>query len=96
MKIVEESYSFGVFPMKVKCERVTDQYGFAYGQEHDFCGSTLEVEVNDIVAHDWQKYPDYSGTDYGVRCPICGQFIVIDRKNIPEFAKKNAEKIRLG
>ena len=95
MKVVNEDKSFGVIPMVVKCQRVVDQYGFSYGKANDFCGSELEVEASDIVAHDWEKYPDYKGTDYGVKCPVCGQFVVIDKEKIPESIAKKAEKIRL-
>ena len=95
MKVIKENKSFGVFPMKVKCEMVKDKYGFAYGSKVDFCGSELEIEASDIKSHDWDKYPDYHGTDFGVICPICGKFIVIDRENIPASVKENAEKIRL-
>ena len=96
MKVVNEDKSFGVFPMVVKCQRVVDQYGFSYGKANDFCGSELEVEASDIVAHDWEKYPDYKGTDYGVKCPVCGQFVMIDKEKIPESIAKNAKKIRLN
>ena len=95
MKVVEENRSFGVFPMKVECKRVTDKYGFSYGKATDFCGSVLEIEADDIKAHDWEKYPDYKGTDYGVICPVCGQFVMIDAKNVPESVAKKAEKIKL-
>lgn len=96
MKVIEENRSFGVFPMQIECKRVTDKYGFSYGKENDFCGSKLEIEASDIKAHDWEKYPDYKGTDYGVICPVCGQFVMIDAKNVPESVAKTAEKIRLN
>ena len=95
MKVVEESHSFGVFPMQIVCQKVLDEHGFSYGKEHDFCGSKIEIEAEDIVAHDWDKYPDYHGTDFGVKCPICGQFIMIDREFVPESIMKSAKKIRL-
>ena len=96
MKVIEENKTFGVFPMQITCKRVVDGYGFSYGKETDFCGSKLEIEASDIKAHDWDKYPDYHGTDFGVVCPICGQFIAIDRKLIPSSVMEKAEKIRLG
>lgn len=96
MRVIKENKNYGIFPMKVQCRRVVDGYGFAYGSKTDFCGSELEVEIEDIKAHDWEKYPDYKGTDYGVVCPICGKFVVIDEKSLPETVKQNAEKIRLN
>lgn len=77
--------------MTIKCACVADQYGFTYGSEVDFCGSELEIEAADIRRRDWQKYPDFSGTDYGVVCPVCKNFIVIDRDKIPKKIKDEAE-----
>ena len=76
----------------VKCERVTDAYGFAYGNEADFCGSELEIEASDIRKHPWHKYPDYSGVDYGVRCPVCGNFIAVKEKLIPVNVRSAAKE----
>lgn len=92
MKVVGESNK-KVFPMKVRCERIKDEYGFSYGREIDFCGKELEIEASDIRKHDWAKYPDIHGTDYGVVCPVCGKFIPIDRDRIPEYVLKDAEEI---
>lgn len=96
MKIVNENNSYDMFPMLVFCRRVADTYGFAYGEEKDFCGSKLEIEAEDIKKHKWFKYPDYEGIDYGVICPVCGKFIVVDRNEIPNRILINAEEIRLN
>lgn len=56
--------------MNITCRRVIDIYGFAYGKEKDFCGSELKINMSDIKKHSWAKYPDYSGVDYGVICPV--------------------------
>lgn len=82
--------------MKIKCKRVVDEYGFAYGKENDFCGSELEIDAEDIKQHKWDKYPDYNGTDYGVICPVCNQFIAIDKDKIPKSVLENAKEIRLN
>lgn len=91
MKIIKRK-SF-LFPMNITCKRIVDKYGFAYGKEADFCGSILEIKENDIVKHEWFKYPDYSGTDYGVKCPVCGKFIVIDKDKLPDQIIKNAKSV---
>ena len=96
MKVIEENRFSDIFPMKIKCKRVVDEYGFAYGKKNDFCGSELEIESGDIKKHKWSKYPDFSGTDYGVVCPICGQFIVIGEDVIPKYILKSAEEILIG
>ena len=96
MKIIKESHFEHIFPMQIKCQRVVDCHGFAYGDAKDFCGSELEIEAEDIKAHDWHKYPNITGLDYGVVCPICGQFIVIDRKLIPKTVLNNAKQIKLN
>lgn len=96
MKVIDERNFIDVFPMRIKCQREVDSYGFTYGEEKDFCGSELEIDPNDIKKHDWFKYPCYEGTDYGVVCPICGQFVVVDRNRIPKSVLANAEEIRLN
>ncbi len=95
MKVVGES-EHPVFPMKVKCRRVVDIYGFAYGKAVDFCGKMLEVDEEDVKKHKWFKYPDYTGTDYGVICPVCKKFVVIDKNQIPGYVKEKAEEIFLS
>ncbi len=47
MKVVGENEN-PVFPMRIKCRRVLDEYGFAYGDAVDFCGKTLEIEEEDV------------------------------------------------
>lgn len=93
MKVLEQGNYNDQFPMKIICRRVEDQYGLGYGEPKDFCGSTLEIEEKDIKKHRWSKYPDMKGTDYGVICPICKQFIVVDKKNICKTVLDNAEEI---
>ena len=95
MKVINEKNFTDIFPMRIICKRVTDCYGFAYGEEKDFCGSELEIDAIDIKKHSWFKYPDYEGIDYGVVCPICGKFIVIDEKEIPKKALDDAEEVKL-
>lgn len=95
MKVIKENRFSDVFPMRIKCRRVEDIYGFAYGKEKDFCGSEIEIESDDIKKHEWSKYPDYKGTDYGIVCPICGKFIVVNKDEIPQNVLDNAEDVRL-
>lgn len=95
MKIINKDNFSNTFPMRIICKRVVDEYGFAYGKEKDFCGSELEIEIEDIKKHGWFKYPFYEGVDYGVICPVCGKFIVVDKKVIPDKVLNNAEEIRL-
>ena len=96
MRIVEEGNYGNVFPMIVECRRVVDQYGFAYGDAKDFCGSKIEIEIEDIKKRPWFKYPDYSGTDYGFKCPKCGKFVVVDKNKIPKKVLDEAKEILLA
>lgn len=96
MKIIKENNFSDIFPMKIACKRVTDEYGFAYGNKEDFCGSELEIEPDDIKKHKWSKYPDYSGIDYGVICPVCGQFISIEENKIPKYVTEKAKEVYIG
>lgn len=96
MKIIKAGNIANKFPMIVACARVVDEYGFAYGEELDFCGTELEIEASDVRKHPWFKYPNYEGVDYGVICPVCGQFIAIDPQLISTHVKKTAVEVRLG
>ena len=84
------------FPMRIICKRVVAVDGGCYGKEEDYCHSVLEVEVEDIKKHSWYVYGIGGGTDYGVICPVCGKFIVIDKSTIPKTVLNNAEEIRLN
>jgi hypothetical protein len=84
MRVLNKNDFSDIFPMRVKCEKVVDIYGFSYGNEKDFCGSELEIDAEDIKRHDWFKYPCYKGTDYGVICPVCGKLVVVDTNKIPK------------
>ena len=93
MKVLQRRNYEHVFPMQIECRRVEDENGFAYGNEADFCGSLLEIGAEDIVKHPWSKYPDYSGIDYGVKCPVCGKFIVIDKDTIPKAILESCKEV---
>ena len=96
MKIIKVGNFDNVFPMTITCQKVVDQYGFSYGDTKDFCGSEIEIEAEDVKAHKWDKYPDYSGVDYGFICPVCGKFIVVDKNLIPKKILDAAEEICVG
>jgi hypothetical protein len=96
MKVIEEGNYGNVFPMIVKCEMIKDEYGFTYGKSKDFCGSKIEIEVEDIKKHKWDKYPDYCGTDYGFVCPVCKKFVVVDKNKISQKILDEAEEIYLS
>lgn len=96
MKVIERGNYGNTFPMIVECKRVVDEYGYTYGDAKDFCGSKIEIEMEDIKKHKWSKYPDYTGTDYGFVCPVCGKFIVVDKNTIPKRVLDEAEEIFLN
>ena len=96
MKVIKVNNFTDVFPLRITCKRVIDKYCFSYGHEKDFCGSELEVDATDIKKHNWFKYPCFNGTDYGVICPICGNFIPVNVNEIPSKVRKEAEEISLN
>lgn len=93
MKVIERGNYENAFPMIVECKRVVDKYGFAYGDAKDFCGSKIEIEMEDIKKHKWDKYPDYKGIDYGFICPVCRKFVAIEQNTIPKKVLDEAEEI---
>lgn len=96
MKVVNMNKFANIFPMRIICKRIVDEYGYAYGQTKDFCGSELEIEAEDVKKHKWFKYPNYEGVDYGVVCPVCKNFIAMDKTKIPSIILNNAEEIYLN
>lgn len=82
MKVLNERHVSDYFPMKFTCQEVKDTYGFSY--DGNFCGSELEIEEEDLFKREWFKYPDYNGIDYGVFCPVCGSFVVVDVSSVPK------------
>ena len=83
------------FLMKIRCQHVTDEYGFGYGHEVDFCGRELEIKESDVKKHPWFKYPNYHGVDYGVVCPVCQMFTVLKEESIPQYVKDAAKEISI-
>ena len=94
MKIIIKGDYNNDFPMKVVCRRITDEYGFGYGDDNDFCGSVLEVDAQDIKKHNWVD-EDHRGTDYGIICPVCGMFIPVEKHGIYKNILNNAEEIQI-
>ena len=93
MKIIENN-SKRDFPIRVTCEQVRDRYGYTYGNPNDFCGSILEIEAADIKKHSWTKFDD-CGVDYGVACPVCGKFIMLDPDILNTQIKRDAPEVRI-
>lgn len=96
MKVIKKNNFSNTFPMRVICRRVVDRNGLTYGKEEDYCYSELEIETKDIKKHSWYVSGIGGGTDYGVICPVCGKFIVIDESTIPKTVLNNAAEIRLN
>lgn len=95
MKVIKENHGTA-FPMKIECKQTKDDFGFSYGDAVDFCHSILEVEEKDIKKHPWYKYPNYEGIDYGVVCPVCKHFVVIDNDKIPKSVKEKAKEVSIS
>ena len=94
MKVIEKAKN-SVFPMKVRCEHKVDRYGFSYGNKPDFCGWLLEIEESDVKKHPWFRYPDDSGVDYGIICPVCHMFTPLDENMLPRHVKERAREVSL-
>ena len=95
MKIIENNAKSN-FPIQVTCKQVRDKYGYTYGDKNDFCGSILEIEASDIKKHPWEKYmAGDSGIDYGVICPVCGKFIMLDANTLNARVKQEAPEVRI-
>ena len=93
MEIIERKE---LFDQIIECKQVVDEYGLTYGEEADFCHIKIRVMGQDIKKHSWSKYGGPSGVDYGIKCPVCGSFIVIDSKEIPKRIQQTAEEVKLN
>lgn len=93
MKIIENNAKSN-FPIQVICEQIRDKYGYTYGAKNDFCGSVLEIEASDIKKHSWANF-DESGIDYGVVCPVCNKFIMLDPDTLNAQIKREASEVSI-
>ncbi len=79
--------------LKIRCEVVEDDYGLAYDDDKEHCGSMLKIDKNDVMSRHWQKYTlQTSGTDYVVKCPKCGCCLYINPSLLPKWVKAKADK----
>ena len=87
MKIIQERKPFETWSIQVDCTGGT-------WEQHEKvpCGSTLEINAEDIYKRGWFKYPDYDGTSYGFVCPICGCFTDIDENILSKHLKNMAKE----
>ena len=90
------------FPMKIKCRN--NFYKHYPGIcKTDFalkkpCKSVLEINEHDVKAHSFKlitlppyEMKEYSIIAYGVICPVCGEFIVLNENKIPNAIKEKAQ-----
>lgn len=88
MKVIQNNLDF---PRKVTCKRIFTIDGRSYGTDKDFCNSVLEIDIADIRKHYWGYtcgFRHEEGVDYGVVCPICGAFILIE--HLPKGVREHA------
>lgn len=90
MKVIRQG-SGENWTMQVLCETTHDEYGFTRDADKEHCKSILEINKDDVKAHPWFKYPDYSGIDYTVICPVCGCEVCLDESKIPSYVIKLAK-----
>lgn len=98
MKVLIDNYTYDNFSLKVQCKQTHDEHGYTYGDESEYCGSTLEVDAFDIKSHKWSKgWPEtQTGTSYVVICPLCGSWIEIPAEKIPKQVREKACEITKG
>jgi len=86
MKILKERKPFEDWMLEVNCTGKNWNQG-----DKVPCGSTLEINADDLIKRAWFKYPDDGGINYGFVCPICGCFTEIDDKHLNEHLKNMAK-----
>jgi hypothetical protein len=82
MKILKERKPFEEWKRIVNCT------GGDWNQGDKVpCGSTLQIDSNDLIKRKWFKYPDYEGVSYGFICPVCGCFTNLNENELPDHLK---------
>ena len=86
MKVLVERKPFENWTLEVECN------GLNWSQESKVsCGSSLEIDKNDLLKREWSKYPDNKGVNYGFICPICGCFTELKDNQLNEGLKNLAK-----
>lgn len=92
MKIIEKKKP-QKWTLEIVCQQNKDEYGFVWGcKDNDYCGSTLEIDEDDIFFKTWWKLATGEGKDYLTRCPVCHNLIYIKPELIPSYVKKKADQ----
>lgn len=86
MKVLVERKPFENWSLEVECN------GLNWNQETKVpCGSSLEINKEDLLIRGWFKYPDREGKNYGFICPVCGCFTEIKDELLSDDLKKLAK-----
>lgn len=92
MRIIEKKEP-EKWTLELTCQENKDEYGFVWARkENDFCGSKLEIDVDDIFFKTWWKMSVGRGKDYLVKCPVCQNLIYIKPDLIPSYIKKKVDQ----
>ena len=83
MKVLIKREAFEEWSMEVNCT------GREWENKEVPCGSSLEIDKNDIYVREFNRYPDEKGKDLGFVCPVCGCFTALEKNKLP----KNLEKV---
>ena len=87
MEVVVEQKQF---PMKIRCETDIDERGLSWHKKAAHCGSVLLITEEDLIAKRYRRgFKTY--IDYGIVCPICGCFVVVNKISplAQEIARRN-------
>lgn len=92
---LEASETDRSYPMMVRCKMSRNSHGLAYGKEASFCGGLLVIRENDVKKMQWRKidhmtHKKINGTDYGVLCPECGSFVLLNKSKLSKYIKASA------
>lgn len=91
MKIIKEPKEFS---RTIVCHQVVDEYGRYWNKKEDHCGAELEFDSDDVLYRESYNYWNHSLTeDYGIFCPCCGSFVVIE--DLPKWVKEKVKKENL-
>ena len=84
MKILERHDPYEDWKLEIVCEDINES-----------CGSKLEINKDDILFRTVPRFLNTEQKIYGVICPVCGAFIQINKKLIPDKIRNIAKSYDL-
>jgi hypothetical protein len=96
VKVIEQKEIPKIFPMRITCEPVKYRNRRYLWDPTGYCGSTLEIEEDDIILVRLEHpVTDVITYVWIVICPVCKRVTILDERLIPDKVKRSCKFIDL-